>query len=143
MYSALDEPKKSLFKKKYTFLTVRCSLKNTHLVLGEEITKQVEQFNKDHASHSTPLKVQSQHHFEEGYVVTNGEKSLSSIMGRRLYWIFTFLGISLIYRLFLVINIGHIEYKIEKKMLASEKKTPLNEKVNISENGLSFGDSYV
>ena len=143
MHYALDHPTKSLFKKKYTFLTLRCSLKNVHRVLGEEITKQVDQFNKDHASHSTPLKVQSQHHFEEGYVVTDGEKSLSSIMDRRLYWIFPCLGFSLIYRLFLVINIGHVEYEIEKKMLTSGKKTPLTQKVNITESEHLFGDTYV
>ena len=55
-YSTLGQPKKSTFKKKYTFLTVRSSLKNTNRVLGEEIAKQVEHFKKDHADHSSPFK---------------------------------------------------------------------------------------
>ena len=111
--------------------------------MGEEIAKQVEHFKKDHTDHSSPLKVESKHHFEESFIVTDDKKSLSSIMGRKLYWIFTFLGFSLIYRLFLVVNIGHIEYEIEKTMLTSGKKTQINTFINVTESGHLFGDSYV
>ena len=66
----------------------------------DEVRKYFVHLQENHNKHDEELRIKAKYKFTEIYLVTNNTKMTQMIMEPTLYWIFTFLGLSLPFRWF-------------------------------------------
>ena len=103
-----------LFQRKFTHLIVDLSvIPNTEQV-RDEIRKYFVYLQESHNKHDEELRIKAKYKFKEIYLVANNIKNTPVIMEPTLYWIFTFVGLSLPFRWFRSILFQTVNYKIQK-----------------------------
>ena len=112
------------FEKPLTYLTIKTVININNKNVHQELVNQLEKLKQQHAGHKYPLHISTKQYTEDMFLVATGHTYMSPTFRRTLYWICTYLGLSLIYRLVMYLNTGHEEYKIKKEFQSEENFQP-------------------
>ena len=112
------------FEKPLTYLTIKTVININNKNVHQELVNQLEGLEQQHAGHKYPLHISTKQYTEDMFLVATGHTYMSPTFRRTLYWICTYLGLSLIYRLVTYLNTGHEEYKIKKEFQSEENFQP-------------------
>ena len=103
-----------LFRRTYTHLIMDLSvIPNTDQV-KDEVRKHFLHLQESHNRHDEELKIKAKYKFKEVYLVANNTKKTPMVLKPTLYWIFTFVGLSIPFRWFRSILFHTVHYKIQK-----------------------------
>ena len=109
-----EEPSENMFKKKFTKLSIKITVHPGDQHTQDEIISSRKRCLERHLRHGA-YKIQTQNHLEISYFVGNTE-TIPFMFSPAIYWIFGWAGMSLLYRLFIYIYVGHVRYKIRKRV---------------------------
>ena len=112
------------FEKPLTYLTIKTVININNKSVHQELVNQLETLKQQHAGHKYPLHISTKQYTEDMFLVATGHTYMSPTFRRTLYWICTYLGLSLVYRLVMYLNTGHEEYKIKKEFQSEENFQP-------------------
>ena len=103
-----------LFRRKYTHLIMDLSVVPNTDQVKDEVRKHFLHLQESHNRHDEELKIKAKYKFKEIHLVANNTKKIPMILKPTLYWIFTFVGLSLPFRWFRSILFHTVHYKIQK-----------------------------
>ena len=132
-----------LFQRKFTHLIVDLSvIPNTDQV-RDEVRTYFLHLQESHNKHDEELRIKAKYKFKEIYLVANKTKKTPMIIKPTLYWIFTFLGLSLPFRWFRSILFQSVNYKIQKYVNNTDTK-PIKHRtiVQVSDSQKLIQDFY-
>lgn len=78
-------------------------------------------FKEKHMDHDMYLNGKINNHSTKRYLVGDGNACRFST---KLYWIFALLGLALPYRWLILCSVGHVKYKIKKKVMGNDPLPP-------------------
>ena len=115
----LGPPSEYLFKRRWTKLTIDISTKPGDEVTHEKLKQFVRNLQAQNYKDRSPKKSRKGKH-KEFLLVTN-EHKIPRRFHFLVHFVFTILGLSLPYSWFLYFSIGHVNYRIEKKLFTSNE----------------------
>ena len=110
----------SLFKKKYTNLLIIVAVRPNSDEITEDIREYFTKLKEKHDWHDTDLKINARYKFTENYLVTDNTSKVPWILKPSVYWMFTFLGFSVPFRMLLYCLTDNVTYTIQKHVFNSD-----------------------
>ena len=110
-----EAPSERMFKEKFTKLKIQVTINPGDRFTQDEMIRNREQFLELHSGHEAQQTVKTHNHTVLTYFVGDN-KVVSRIFTRTIYWIFALLGLSLPYRWFVFFTVGHVDFRIKKRV---------------------------
>ena len=113
-----------MFKRQFTKLDIEITVKPGDEHTQNEIIYHRERFRSSQVRGGcTYRKLKTDNRMEFSYFVGN-TGTIPLILAPALYWLFALLGHSLFYRFFVYVYIGHVRYKVKKRVFELELVPP-------------------
>ena len=121
----------SLFKKKYTSLTIIVAVRPNTDEIKEDIREYFTKLKEKQDCNDMDLQINARYKFTENYLVTDNTSKVPWILKPSVYWMFAFLGFSVPFRMLLYCKTDNVTYTVQKQVFNSDG-TVIQEKTVIS-----------